>query len=668
VLEKLVGSGEAGSVILNKIMSLWSHPVFLFFILTAGFILSTKGADLSMLRDLDSADYREVYREVDGHRLTLHGFAPMKPAAEPRPAILFFHGGGWVKGTPASMAPFCRYLATRGIVSFTASYRLCSVENGYTVQDCVADARAALLHLREHAGEYQIDTDRIAIGGGSAGGHLAAVVGMHDPEVKAMVLFNPALVLTPEAELGDGFVREMAGRAGLFDHDAASISPATLIGKDQAPMLSMHGKKDWLLPAARLFKTRYEGAGNDFKLALWEGQEHGFYHLGKRKNRNFIETTATMDRFLARLGFLKGEPSIESFVSARTSLSPLPPAKDWAHHRESLRDLVVHHQYGTAPGRPAAAELSVAITHREDLYEGAAERIDLRIEVALGLPVRAVLVRPRKTKGLLPTIIKNAAFLLDYSAVKGPGKRAKYEKQKRLETEEKAFREAIARGFQVVKFLREDAAGDRQPRTDGGIFGHYGDEYTWGVIRAWAWTGSVVADATIRDWRADPKRLIATGHSRGGKTALCQGILDERIAVTAPSASGSGGTGSWRIFTPGGTRQTPAEIRKVHPRWFADAMEEFVTPEGLEKMPFDGHTLKALVAPRGLINTQGLDDRFANPVGTSATFDAAQTIYAGLEAGKNQCLVWRRGGHEQAYTDWMVLLDFAEEVFARAGD
>ena len=80
-----------------------------------------------------------------------------------------------------------------------------------------------------------------------------------------------------------------------------------------------------------------------------------------------------------------------------------------------------------------------------------------------------------------------------------------------------------------------------------GIFPLY-PEYDWGTIAAWAWTHSLVANVLDQLELIDMKKIVATGHSRGGKTALCAGVYDERIAITAPNSSGTGGTGSLRYF------------------------------------------------------------------------------------------------------------------------
>ncbi len=335
-------------------------------------------------------------------------------------------------------------------------------------------------------------------------------------------------------------------------------------------------------------------------------------------------------------------------------------ASAWWRQREYLKALVTEMHYGSVPDRPSAADTQFEVTLREDIFDGRGERVFFVVTIQQNekeLPVRAVLFRP-KTNPNRAAIVKNDAFLTDYEGIKDARKRAKYIEQDRLGTERRIFQEALERGYLVCKYLREDVAGDKTARADGGIFALYPEEFTWGVIAAWAWAGSVIADVLVREFNVAPTRLVATGHSRGGKTALCQGIFDERIAVTVPSASGSGGTGSWRFFTEGGAQQTPAAMERGHARWFTSRLYEFSGRE--DRLPFDGHTFKALIAPRALLNTQGREDSLANPVGTEATFRSAQQVFKLLGVPDNQGLHWRPGQHEQSEQDWLALLDFAD--------
>jgi acetyl esterase/lipase len=118
-----------------------------------------------------------TYVRRDGRALALDLYLPAHPKAQPVPGIVFVHGGGWRAGVRANFAPMAIRMAERGYAAATISYRL-SPEALYPA--AVQDARAAVRWMRAHAAEYGIDPARIAIGGGSAGGQIAALAGVSD--------------------------------------------------------------------------------------------------------------------------------------------------------------------------------------------------------------------------------------------------------------------------------------------------------------------------------------------------------------------------------------------------------------------------------------------------------------------------------------------------------
>ena len=99
-----------------------------------------------------------------------------------------------------------------------------------------------------------------------------------------------------------------------------------------------------------------------------------------------------------------------------------------------------------------------------------------------------------------------------------------------------------------MEFDKEQLAPDNGDAINGVVAKAF-PECDWGAIAMWAWGHSRLVDYLFTtDW-ADTDKIIATGHSRGGKVALCAAIYDERIALCAPNGSGCGaGSGSyWRI-------------------------------------------------------------------------------------------------------------------------
>ena len=122
-----------------------------------------------------------VYRRVAGIILKLDVVAPATDGAN-RPAIIQIHGGSWVMGDKGEQGwPLMSHLAANGWVCFNLNYRL---SPGATFPDHLIDLKAGLAWIREHADQWGIDPNFIAVTGGSAGGHLAALMALtaNDPE------------------------------------------------------------------------------------------------------------------------------------------------------------------------------------------------------------------------------------------------------------------------------------------------------------------------------------------------------------------------------------------------------------------------------------------------------------------------------------------------------
>ena len=128
------------------------------------------------------------YEAFDGARLELDIF---RPEIANGTVIIFFFGGGWRIGGREQFHPHCLHLAEFGLTAISADYRVQSRHNT-TMPDSVRDARNLMSWIKEDRIELGIDIDRIVLGGGSAGGHLALCTAFDSPLVpKAYVLFNP---------------------------------------------------------------------------------------------------------------------------------------------------------------------------------------------------------------------------------------------------------------------------------------------------------------------------------------------------------------------------------------------------------------------------------------------------------------------------------------------
>jgi acetyl esterase/lipase len=263
----------------------------------------------------DTPDRQVVYKTVDNVRLELHIFKPANhEPVDKKPCIVFFFGGGWVSGSPSQFYPHCRYLASRGMVAISAEYRVKN-RHGTTPYECVKDGKSAIRWVRTHAGELGIDPRRIAAGGGSAGGHVAAATGsvkiFEEPsedkaissKPNALILFNPVYDNGPE-----GY-----GHERVKEH-WREFSPMHNIDEDTPPTVVFLGTKDKLIPVstAEQYKDLMVKSGRRCDLHLYEGQPHGFFNYRKGENTYYYQTVIEADKFLASLGYLKGEPTLKN--------------------------------------------------------------------------------------------------------------------------------------------------------------------------------------------------------------------------------------------------------------------------------------------------------------------------------------------------------------------
>ncbi|MYC68808.1 MAG: alpha/beta hydrolase [Acidobacteriia bacterium] len=264
----------------------------------------------------------ETYKSVEGTDLKIWIFEPDgHKASDSRPAIVFFFGGGWRQGTPGQFRHQAKHLAARGMVAMAADYRVLN-RHGVKGHKCVQDAKSAIRWARANAKRLGIDPNRLAAGGGSAGGHLAASTATlpdHDDPAgdksisskpDALALFNPGMVLASvpgKFELDKEQIASRAERAGV---EPESISPYHHIKSGFPPAIIFHGKADTtvLYRTAELFTEKVKSVGSRCELVGYEGEIHGFFNYGRGDGSAYTNTVRRMDEFFVSLGWL--EPSV----------------------------------------------------------------------------------------------------------------------------------------------------------------------------------------------------------------------------------------------------------------------------------------------------------------------------------------------------------------------
>jgi len=267
----------------------------------------------------------KIYKKVGERELKLTLEKPTDwKATDQRPALLFFFGGGWVGGTPEQFRGQSEYLAARGMVGIRVEYRTIPSNDKGPPVVCVQDAKSALRWVRSHARELGIDPEKIGAAGGSAGGHLAAFVGMvegqDDPmddlnisaKAAALVLFNPVFDNGTEGGWGNARVGDRV----------KEFSPAHNISANAPPTIIFLGRKDDLIPVTTVerFQSKMQTAGVRCEAVFYDQQGHGFFNKEPFKTQTLKEA----DKFLESLGWLSGPPTLKEPDPAAAP----PPAVD----------------------------------------------------------------------------------------------------------------------------------------------------------------------------------------------------------------------------------------------------------------------------------------------------------------------------------------------------
>ncbi len=242
---------------------------------------------------------RNVAYVTNGHeRQKLDLFIP-PGATNPLPLIIWVHGGAWLGGSK-DQCPALPYLQ-KGYAVASLNYRL-SQHAIFPAQ--LEDCKAAVRWLRAHAKEHNLDPNRFAAWGASAGGHLAALLGTAGDVTKFDVGANLEVSSRVQAVVdffGPTDLTRMAQDAlpsSRIDHDApdapeakliggpvqenkdkcAAANPITYVDKSNPPFLIMHGNKDDLVPyqQSELLRDALLKTGVPVTFKLVEGAGHGF--------------------------------------------------------------------------------------------------------------------------------------------------------------------------------------------------------------------------------------------------------------------------------------------------------------------------------------------------------------------------------------------------------
>jgi acetyl esterase len=194
-----------------------------------------------------------TYREVGGEKLKLDAYLPVGEGI--RPGVMVIYGGGWILGSKQLSGPMAEMLAEQGYVAFAMNYRLAPQ---HPFPAAVDDVRASTAWVREHAAEFGLDPGRIGAIGGSAGGHLAAMLATsgHGPldrgsRVAAAVSWAGPMDLHPNL-FGPDTQPYLDAFLDCFpeceESKIVAASPISHVDPTDAPLFIANGDSDILVP------------------------------------------------------------------------------------------------------------------------------------------------------------------------------------------------------------------------------------------------------------------------------------------------------------------------------------------------------------------------------------------------------------------------------------
>jgi len=262
--QKVLGKGSDNMPSIRKLLNL--------LLFSALFAAQTESR--SVQASLEPQAY--VYREVSDQKLRAYVFLPTpRKATKPTSAILLFHGGGWVAGTPEWCFKDARRYAALGMVAIAVEYRLS--QGNVTPIEALDDVRFAFRWVRQKAIELNIDPLRVAGNGVSAGGQLvtAAALSEGPGDITNSSLSKPNLLLlwSPALDVAnDGWFKKLLqGRASASDY-----SPSERAGCSIPPTCIVHGEKDTLTPllGVKRFCDRVLLSGGKCELNVYQGVGH----------------------------------------------------------------------------------------------------------------------------------------------------------------------------------------------------------------------------------------------------------------------------------------------------------------------------------------------------------------------------------------------------------
>jgi len=260
-----------------------------------------------------------LYKSIDNIDLYLYVYRPENfDTSKIYNCIVFFHGGAWNTQNIKQFQKQSIYFASRGMIAFIVEYRVTSIHDSTPFQS-VEDAKSAIRYIRLNSKSLSLNPEKIAVSGGSAGGHLAAASAniskydntnenlMISSKPNLLILFNPILDTTPDAWGYGSFMRRVGNK---ITDNPYEISPIHHISKKTPPTIILTGTNDNLVPVIKINEYKNIMTANNVRcdVVFYKDAEHGFFNRGE----DFIDTVYKSDLFLKSYGYLSGDPTIKN--------------------------------------------------------------------------------------------------------------------------------------------------------------------------------------------------------------------------------------------------------------------------------------------------------------------------------------------------------------------
>ena len=230
----------------------------------------------------------------------------------PWPAVVYVHGGGWMHGDKMEAGMFAGGLNSIGFLVVSLNYRL---HPPATFPAMIDDVKCAIRFLRAHGAKYNLDPNRIAAMGASAGGHLVSLLGTTDSgaweagdyleqssRVQAVISLAGVMDLSQDFPNPEGNDIETMNRIGFSEANIRLASPISHVTPESPPFLLIHGDQDELVPyqQSQLMYERLMQMNIPARLVIVKNASHAFLDTNGSMSPSLAELNTILLEFLTK--------------------------------------------------------------------------------------------------------------------------------------------------------------------------------------------------------------------------------------------------------------------------------------------------------------------------------------------------------------------------------